>query len=181
MKLGAPEAAPLRVGTIALGGTFTSRLNALLREKKGYTYGVRAGLEQGRHLGATTIRTRIRADVTAPALGDLLGELESIRRGVDAAEVAKARGAFRQELVEAMGSVEGVAGSFAEYHAAGLGPNALAAELATISGVEPGAVAPAMATYDRARAVVVLVGDRKVIEAPLREAGFTELVVIDVD
>jgi predicted Zn-dependent peptidase len=179
-RLGAPEVAPLRIGTIALGGTFTSRLNALLREKKGYTYGVRAGLEPWRALGMATIRTRIRADVTAPALADLLGELEAIRKGVDEAEIKKARGAYRQELVEAMGSVEGVAATFAEYHAAGLGPESLGAELATVSGVEGGAIAAAMAAYDRSHAVAVLVGDRAVIEGPLRAAGFTALQGVEV-
>jgi predicted Zn-dependent peptidase len=57
--LGAPEAAPARVGTIVLGGTFTSRLNALLREKKGYTYGASARLEVRRKESTMTAASSV--------------------------------------------------------------------------------------------------------------------------
>ena len=36
------ELAAGELATVAIGGTFTSRLNRLLREEKGYTYGARA-------------------------------------------------------------------------------------------------------------------------------------------
>ena len=172
---GAAAEAPTRLGTIALGGTFTSRLNALLREEKGYTYGVRAEMDQERAGGTLVVRTRIRADVTAEALTELNGQLDKIRAGIDAAELAKAQGAARQDVVEALESQAGVAGTLADALAFGRAPDAVAMELARYAGVVVEDVTAPMALWDRTHAVYVLVGDRKLIEPKLREQGFTEL------
>jgi predicted Zn-dependent peptidase len=176
--LGAAEAAPARIGTIVLGGTFTSRLNQLLREKRGFTYGVRARSVELPGAGVYVIGTRIRTDATGPAMKDLLDELARIRGGIDADELRKARAAYRQQLVDTVASRAGLAATLAERHLAGMAPDALAVELARTSEVAVEAVAPAMAAYDAARAVIVLVGDRAAIEGPLKEAGVTSIEVV---
>ncbi len=178
LRDGVPEEAPTQLGTIVLGGTFTSRLNGLLREKRGYTYGVRAALYSQRQAGTLTVRTRIRADVTALALVDLLGELDSIRSGITPAELAKAQGAARQDVVEALQTRSGAGGTYADYLAAGRPPTALADELAAVNAVGVEAVTPAMGAWAKERAVFVLVGDRTVIEPQLREKGFTNLKLV---
>lgn len=174
---GDAAAPPVKAGTIVLGGTFTSRLNALLREKRGYTYGVRARVDGLPGAGVRTIATRIRTDATAPAMTDLVAELAAIRAGVTPEEVTKARAAFRQDLVEAMESRDGIAGTFAAWHRADRAADALGAELAAVQALTPDVVGPAMGAYDPAKAVIVLVGDRAVIEKPLAEAGFTNVEV----
>ncbi|GDX80146.1 hypothetical protein LBMAG42_19570 [Deltaproteobacteria bacterium] len=178
LKIGAEAEATTHVGTVALGGTFTSRLNALLREKRGYTYGVRAAMESMVGGGTLVVRTRIRTDVTAPALVDLLGELDGIRKGITPEELVKAQGAARQDVVASLESQGGTAGLFAGYLSTGRPASALAAEMAAVAAVETAAVAPAMGAWDQAKAVFVLVGDRKVIEPALRELGFTNLTVV---
>ena len=178
-SFGDAAAPPVKGGTIVLGGTFTSRLNALLREKRGYTYGVRARVESLPASGVRVISTRIRTDATAPAMTDLVGELAAIRAGVSAEEVTKARAAYRQDLVEAMESRAGTAGTFASWHAADLAPPALGGELAAMQTLTPDAVRAAMAAYDPAKAVIVLVGDKAVIERPLADAGFGPLTVVE--
>jgi predicted Zn-dependent peptidase len=177
--LGEPEVAPARVGTIALGGTFTSRLNALLREKRGYTYGVRASVQALPGAGVLTVSTRIRTDATGPAMVDLLGELESIRKGISAAESVKARAAYRQDLVETMESRAGVAGAFSGWHVAGLGPTALDADLTATGAVQLEAVTAAMQAYDPSKALIVLVGDLAVIKPGLEAAGLTGIEVVE--
>ncbi len=176
---GDPALAPVKSGTVVLGGTFTSRLNALLREKRGFTYGARAGVQALPGAGVRTITTRIRTDATAPAMTDLIGELAAIRAGVTPEEVTKARAAYRQDLVEAMESRAGTALTFAPYHLAGLDPGALAVELAAMQAVTPDPVKAAMSAYDPAKAVIVLVGDKAVIEEPLAKAGFDKIVVVE--
>lgn len=176
---GDPELAPVRAGTIVLGGTFTSRLNALLREKRGYTYGVRANVQSLPDGGVLTVTSRIRTDVTGPALTDLVGELGLIRQGVTEEELRKARGAYRQDLVEAMETRSGAAATFAAWHFAGKAPDALGGELAAVQAVGPASVPAAMAPYDPAKAVLVLVGDKKLVEGPLKEAGVTEIRTIE--
>jgi zinc protease len=177
--LGTPEVAPARVGTIALGGTFTSRLNALLREKRGYTYGVRASLVALPGTGILTIGTRIRTDATGPAMADLLGELDSIQKGITPAELVKARSAYRQDLVEAMESRAGTASSFAGWHVAGLSPTALDADLASTGATEREAVTTAMQAYDPSKVLIVLVGDLAVIKPGLEAAGVSSFEVVE--
>lgn len=176
--LGAAETAPARIGTIVLGGTFTSRLNQLLREKRGFTYGVRARLAELPGAGVRVIGTRIRTDATGPAMKDLVDELTRIRAGIDADELRKARAAYRQDLVDTVSSRAGLAGTLAEYHLAGLAPDALATDLARTGAVEVGAVTPSMSAYDPSRAVIVLVGDKAKIQGPLKEAGITAIEVV---
>ena len=172
--LGVGDAAlpPVRTGTIVLGGTFTSRLNALLREKRGYTYGARAGVAALPQVGVLTVGTRIRADVTAPAMADIVAELKRIQEGVTAEELGKAQGAYKQDQVESMETRDGAAAAFAAYQVNGLPPSALAADLVSMQGVSADGVKAAMARYDLDHALVVLVGDRSTIEKPLIDAGF---------
>ncbi len=172
---GAGAEAPTRLGTIVLGGTFTSRLNALLREEKGYTYGVRAEMDQERAGGTLVVRTRIRTDVTAEALIELNGQLDKMRAGIDAAELQKAFGAARGDVIAALESQAGVAGTLAEALTLGRSPDSVATDLARYAAVQVTDVTAPMALWDRNHAVFVLVGDRKLIEPKLREKGFTNL------
>lgn len=173
----APDLAATRIGTIALGGTFTSRLNGLLREKRGYTYGARAAVVTWRGIGLLTIGTRIRGDATAPALTDLLGELKTIQEGVTAEELGKARGAFQQDQVEAMGTRAGTADAFATWQALGMPASSLQASLDAVLATDADAVKAAMSRYAVEGAVVVLAGDRASIEEPLTKAGFGPFTV----
>jgi len=62
-----------------LGGLFNSRLNMNLREEKGYTYGAYSNLVAGRYRGDWRAQTDVRAEVTEPALRDLLAEVARLR------------------------------------------------------------------------------------------------------
>ncbi len=75
-----------------LGGLFNSRLNAKLREEKGYTYGAGAGFDLRRAAGPFAARAAVNTEVTVPAIADTLAELDRIRTSpVDASELAAAR------------------------------------------------------------------------------------------
>lgn len=159
-----------RMGVIALGGSFTSRLNALLREKKGYTYGVSARLAPDRHNSTVFVRTAVRQDVTAPALKDLLRELDRLPKGITAAELDKARGARRAILVDALESRAGAAGSIAGLWEIGLPPENWENERLALDAMDPKAVKKALKSIDLDGAVVVVVGDASVVGEPLKKA-----------
>jgi predicted Zn-dependent peptidase len=179
-ELADPQTAAARIGSITLGGVFTSRLNHLLRETRGYTYGVHASLEQLPGAGVRVISTRIRTDATGPAMQDLAAELAKLGDGVTAAETEKARGAFRQDQVEAVESLSGMVDVYGEYQVAGLGPDALANDLAAMDSATASAVNDAFRAWSLDHALVVFVGDKSVIEGPLKEAGFGDFTVTDV-
>jgi zinc protease len=62
-----------------LGGVFNSRLQHRLREELGYTYGAHAWLDVRRAAGPFTARSAVETDVTAPALTELLAQLDRVR------------------------------------------------------------------------------------------------------
>ncbi|UCC25598.1 MAG: insulinase family protein [Gemmatimonadales bacterium] len=93
---GAPRNVPryesLVVATAVLGGTFSSRLNLNLREKHGFTYGVRSRIAYRRGPGPFSVVTAVDTAVTARAVQEAVGEMERyVRDGPTKEEVASAR------------------------------------------------------------------------------------------
>ncbi len=74
-----PDFHAISVLNTILGGLFNSRLNHLLREQHGYTYGAHSGFDLRRGPGPFAVRCAVHTAVTVPALRDILGELERIR------------------------------------------------------------------------------------------------------
>jgi zinc protease len=62
-----------------LGGQFCSRLNARLREEKGFTYGVRSHFDGRRGPGPFSISASLQADRLHEAIDDLRGEVLALR------------------------------------------------------------------------------------------------------
>ena len=99
LRLGEPgpprghsDEVPLRVANAVLGGAFTSRLNMNLREKHGFTYGVRSAFEARRRGGMFSVGTSVQTEVTAAALAEAIGELDRFASaGPEPDELAKAR------------------------------------------------------------------------------------------
>jgi zinc protease len=75
-----PDYHAVVVMSAILGGLFNSRLQRLLREERGYTYGVGAGFDLRRAAGPFSVRMAVQTEVTAPAVVDALGELRRIDR-----------------------------------------------------------------------------------------------------
>ncbi len=75
------------------GGTFGSRLNANLRERKGWTYGVGSRLAIGPLLGSFRIRSEVQGDRTLDALSEIEAELRALShdRVVTGEEIEEAR------------------------------------------------------------------------------------------
>lgn len=65
----------LVLATTIFGGSFTSRLVTNLRERNGYTYSPRAGIEEHRLAAALAVRAEVATEVTAKALAELRYEL----------------------------------------------------------------------------------------------------------
>lgn len=82
----------LVVATAILGGTFSSRLNLNLREKHGFTYGVRSRIAYRRGPGPFRVGTAVDTAVTADAVRESVAEMERfVDAGPTAEEVESAR------------------------------------------------------------------------------------------
>ncbi|WP_179815913.1 M16 family metallopeptidase [Allostreptomyces psammosilenae] len=168
------------VGTYCLGGTLTSRLDAVLREEKGYTYGVRAFAQPLRTTALLGISGSVATEVTAPALEDTFTVLRTL-----AAEglTDEERDAAVQNLVGVaplkFETAAVVADTFADQIEQGL-PDDYQAELylriAEASTRE--ASDAVVAAFVPERLVVALVGDADQIAEPVRALGIGEVRVI---
>lgn len=83
---------PLIVFNVILGGAFTSRLNLNLREKHGFTYGIRSQFSFRRGPGPWMISTAVATEVTAAAVREVVSEVENLlHEGPTDEEVEAAR------------------------------------------------------------------------------------------
>ena len=78
LAYGAADLYAAQVANAVLGGLFNSRLNLNLREDKGWTYGARTGFRFRRERGPFSARTAVETRVTAPAIREILAELEGL-------------------------------------------------------------------------------------------------------
>ncbi|MEU8329886.1 pitrilysin family protein [Micromonospora sp. NPDC048839] len=87
-----PDHVPMTLAGTVLGGAFTSRLNHLLREVHGYTYGVRGDFASSRRFGRFGVSSGVQTAVTVPALIEAVGEISRTQAGgvtEDELEVAR--------------------------------------------------------------------------------------------
>ncbi|MBW7934947.1 MAG: insulinase family protein [Gemmatimonadaceae bacterium] len=87
-----PDYPALMVMNTILGGSFSSRLNANLRETKGYTYGISSRFSWAPLAGPFVVSTSVRTSVTDSSLIEIFKELKMIRDlAVDATELERAK------------------------------------------------------------------------------------------
>ena len=86
-----PRWAALDVAATAMGGSFGSRLNLVLREELGYTYGAHAGFHSLRSGGTFSVRTSCRTEIAPDAVARILELLDIQRRPFTADELSDAR------------------------------------------------------------------------------------------
>ncbi|MEX0884126.1 MAG: pitrilysin family protein, partial [Cyclobacteriaceae bacterium] len=92
-----------RVLNFILGGGFNSRLNANLRETKGYTYGARSNIGSDRLMASFTASASVRTEVTDSAVHEMLYEIRNMEEnGIDEDELKTAKanlsGSFARSL-----------------------------------------------------------------------------------
>ena len=85
--------------SIAMGGSFTSRLNAKLREEKGYTYGASCYFTQNDFGNILHVSTSVQRDVTTLATQDLIATLQSAQQGFSQEEWKKSKNTLRNDIV----------------------------------------------------------------------------------
>jgi zinc protease len=175
-----PDYYPLSIANMVLGGMFTSRLNLNLRESYGFTYGVRSLFTFRGQAGPFEVSTAVGNDVTAPAVREIVHELERMAEaGPTEEEVAAARdyaaGVFGLQL-ETAGQVATRVTQLVVY---GLPDDHFDRYRDEVRAVTRVAATAAAARHLRpAEAQIVVVGDADVVGDPLRalELGPVEVV-----
>lgn len=171
----------LSVMNALLGGLFNSRLNMLLREQRGYTYGVNSNFDMRRSAGPFGVRCAVESDVTVPAVADIVAELGRIGEDpVTDAELDAARDYLIGVFPLRFETSAQVAGALSGLVVHGLPDDELDRYRPAVAAVEAEDVrAAARAHIDVAAASIVIVGDAARCEAGLRDAGYGEVEVVN--
>jgi predicted Zn-dependent peptidase len=174
------------LGTYCLGGTLTSRLDRVLREEKGYTYGVRAfgqvlrSAPDGTGAAILAISGSVDTESTGPALEDLWTVLRTLAAGgLTDAE----RDVAVQNLVgvaplkyETASAVADTLADQVEQHLPDDFQAQLYACLAATGTVE--ATAAVVNAFPADRLLTVLVGDAAQIKEAVEALGIGEVKVV---
>jgi predicted Zn-dependent peptidase len=173
---------PLIVANTLLGGSFTSRLNQNLREQHGYTYGAGSVFDFRLSTGPFFAAAAVQTDKTAAALTEFFKELEGIRRPASADELSRAKNYVALRYPAGFETVGELAGKLEEKAVFGLPDDFFTSYMDRVAQVTAADVARATAQWiDPRSVVVVVVGDRKKIEAGIKAAKLGPVRVLSVN
>lgn len=178
-----PDYFPVVVMNAILGGLFTSRLNLNLRERHGFTYGVRSGFAFRRFPGPFVVQAAVANDVTARAVEETLREIHALRdRGAATEEVAAARDFLSGILPLELQTTEQLAARLAELFVFDLPDDYFHHYRRGIAAVTPDDVLRVAREHIRPeRLAVVVVGSAEHVEQPLRDLNIGPVLTHTID
>ncbi len=174
-----PDYHALVVANAVLGGSFTSRLNLNLRERHGFTYGVRSGWTFRRRAGEFSVSTAVGTEVTIDALREAMAEIDGfLADGPTEDEIGRARDYLAGVFPLRMETASQLASRVAELVALGLPADTHHVYRDRIRSVtRDQAHAAVRAHLDPRRAPIVLAGDAAALRDGLEalELGAVEV------
>ncbi len=184
--VGVPRSTPdyptLQVLNTILGGSFTSRLNTNLRETHGYSYGAFSSFEERISPGAFSARAGVQTDKTADALKEFFVELTGILKPIPPDEVDKARNYVALSFPAEFESTGDLAQKMEEQVVHNLPDEYFPSFIRAVVQTSAAGVEKAAARYVQPdKFAVVIVGDRKVIEAGIRALNLGPVEVLTVE
>ncbi|HJW15084.1 MAG TPA: pitrilysin family protein [Thermoanaerobaculia bacterium] len=185
-RVGPPRSTPdffsLVVANTLLGGSFTSRLNQNLREQHGYTYGAGSAFDFRLSTGPFLAAAAVQTDKTAAALKEFFKELDGIQRPVGEEELSRARNYLALRYPAGFETTGQLAGKLEQKVVYDLPDDYFASYMERIAKVTAADVARVTAQYmDPRSAAVVVVGDRKKIQAGIEALRLGPLRVLSLD
>lgn len=164
-----------------LGGDFTSRLNQVMREAKGYSYGVGASVWTNIPTGGMlTVSSAVAADKVGEAIADLRAGFEGLASlPVAQAELDRTVMATASGTAGAVETSSGLFGLVMSAASAGMTAEEMNGKLDEIVALKlPAVEAEAQSLASLDRALVVISGDPQSILPQLQAIGITDVTVI---
>jgi zinc protease len=172
----------LQVMNFIVGGHFQSRLNANIREEKGYSYGVNSSFAYGRGPGPFRAGGDVVSEKTDAALIEFMKELRGIhgQRPITDEEMRTARETLIQRLPAQFSSVSAIGSTLTSLYLQELPSDYYQNYAKAVSAVTKEDVLRVAKKYlDLEHLNIVIVGDRASIEAPLKATGIAPIVPVD--
>jgi predicted Zn-dependent peptidase len=177
-----PRWADISIASYIMGGAFLSRLNGVLREQLGYTYGVRMGFSPLRSGGTFSVSGSFRTEVIGDALRRTLDLLTITDRPFTVDEVSDAVTYFAGISPLRYATADGVADQAAVQALAVLPDDYPDQRLAALREVSTTSAAEAYSSLvDPQQLTLAIAGDAEKITEPIKDAGFTDVDVITLD
>jgi zinc protease len=179
-----PDYFALQVLNTILGGQFQSRLNANLREQKGYSYGVNSGFGFGKGPGPFRAGGSIFSAKTDAALIEFMKELKGIEgeRPITDEELKTAKENLIQGLPARFSSVTAISGSITSLAVQGLPDDYYQTYAKNVSAVTKEDLLRVAKQYiDLSKLAIVIVGDRSAVEAALKATNVAPITYLDID
>jgi predicted Zn-dependent peptidase len=177
-----PDYFVLDVLNTILGGSFTSRLNENLREEHGYSYGAGSAFAMRRSAGPFVAQAGVQTDKTAESLIEFFRELDGMSEPVPADELARARSLQALSFPGSFETASDMAGQLADLVVYDLPEQFFEQYVPGIQAVTPADVQRAARQYLQTdRFIVVIAGDLKAIEQPVREANLGPVTVVPIE
>jgi len=179
-----PDYFALQMMNTILGGQFQSRLNANIREQKGYSYGVNSGFSYGKGPGAFRAGGSIFTAKTDAALIEFMKELKGIEgeRPITDEEIKTAKESLIQGLPQRFASVSAISSAITSLTLQNLPDDYYQNYAKNVSAVTKEDMLRVAKQYiDLGHLAIVIVGDRATVEEPLKATGIAPITVLDVD
>ena len=179
-----PDYFALQVLNTILGGQFQSRLNANIREQKGYSYGVRSSFAFGKGPGAFNAGGAIISDKTDLALIEFMKELKGINgeRPITDEELKTAKDSLIQGLPARFASVSAIGNSITTLAVQNLPDDYYQNFAKNVAAVTREDLLRVAKQYiDLSHLAIVIVGDRSKIEPTLKATNIAPITYLDID
>jgi predicted Zn-dependent peptidase len=176
-----PDYCAVQVLNTILGGSFSSRLNQNLREQHGYTYGAGSSFAMRMSAGPFAAYSGVQTEVTTAALKEFFNELNGILKPVPSAELARSENYVALSFPGEFETAGDIARKIEESIVYRLPEDYSATYVSRIEAVTAVEVQRAAQKYILPdRFAVVIVGDRKTIEAGVRALNLGPVKVMTV-
>ncbi|GAC1345068.1 MAG: pitrilysin family protein [Myxococcales bacterium] len=168
-----PDVLALRLLDAVLGGSFTSRLNQNLREQHGYSYGAGSSFGFGAGPGPFLAGASVKTEVTAAALGEMLGEVRrAVQAPLTADELSKGKALLAFDLVSTLEHADAAAAGAAAIFLYGLPLDEFRTFVPRLRALDAPAVqAAARRAIDPDALTVVIAGDVNKITPQLEKSA----------
>jgi predicted Zn-dependent peptidase len=179
-----PDFHVLMLLNAVLGGHFSSRLNLNLRERKGYTYGVRSAFEFRKRPGPFSVQTSVQTDATADAVAETLMEIGDIAvdRPVSEDERSLSASTLTKGYPRNFETAGQIARGLAQLALYDLPDDTFSLFAPRVRALTAGDIMRAAAAHLHPdEAIVVAVGDCSRIRAGLEAAGLGGAAVVAAD
>lgn len=154
--------APYAPLAVHVGASPASLLDAVLREAKGWTYGMRAGFRPRSRVGEFTVSGSFTTESTAEAVQEMVRLLRSVDDGIEERDATEARDYALLTAPMRYATAQVVAHEAAVLALDGLTPEYTTRTLAELVELDAAAMVDAWRRWGGGRWVMVLVGDASV-------------------